>query len=371
MGMLSDLGVDFSPLNKTFEQANFPALISVREETKSGLIGSSVEVRSLEEGITRRNLQDIQKIIEGFSLASSIKERSKRAFKKLARIEAKCHGIEEKDVHFHELGAIDTIVDIVGAFWGIEQLNISRVLSSYLPWFEGQVSCEHGILPLPAPATLSLLKGKPFYPTSINEEIITPTGALLLDELVDEFVSGFQGSIKASGIGWGKRDIRGVAFNGLRGILFSPSCIWREEDVVVLETNIDHLSGEEVGNIFETLLSKGAFDVLYVPVIMKKNRPGGILKVLCPLVAKDEMVREVFNITHTLGIRMLSVTRYILERKKKKVVTEMGEVEIKEYYIEGKKYFRIEYESLKRIAREKGISIYQARQILLKSISVL
>ncbi len=367
--MLADLGIDFSPLNHILKDSGFPASISVSLEKKAGFMGSSAEVNVLQYKGEKRNIRDIEKIIDRFHLSPFVKDRSKRAFKRLAQIEASCHGIGEEEVHFHELGAIDTIVDIVGAFWGIEKLNVERVLCSHLPWFEGEVLCAHGVLPLPAPATLHLLQNKPLYPTSITDEIITPTGALVLDEIVDEFSTGFKGYIKKSGIGWGKREIKGVSFNGIRGILFYPHISYREEEIILLETNIDHLSGEEIGDLFDIFLNKKALDVIYIPAVMKKNRPGGILKILCYSQHKDIIVREVFKFTHTLGIRVLPITRYVAERNTKKVLTEIGEIEVKEYSIEGEKYFRIEYESLKKISRKKGISLDRARELIMGYIN--
>ncbi len=364
LALLSDLGTDFSPLNAILEKSPFSVRILTRRMVKEGLKGTIAEVVS-KGGEVFRSLAEIEDLIDGLSLSSRVKSYSKKAFKTLARIEAECHGIGVEEVHFHELGAIDTIVDIVGAFWGVESLGIEGVVCSPLPWFEGEVECAHGRLPLPAPATLRLLKGKPIYSTSIKGEIITPTGALLLDMLVDEFKWGFDGRILRSGMGWGHNKIEGVNLNALRGVLF---CRKEEdtsiEEVCVLETNIDHLSGEEMGYLFEVLFEYGALDVVYLPAVMKKNRPGGILQVMCHLPQREKLLQQIFTHTHSLGIRSSFVSRVVVDRRNKRISTPLGEVEVKEYHIGGKVFFRIEYNSIRRIARERDISFFEVKRLL-------
>jgi len=193
-------------------------------------------------------------------------------------------------VHFHELGAVDTVVDVVGALYGLEALGVGLVLCSALPWFEGSVQSEHGELPLPAPATIRLYEGKPVFPAEAKEELVTPTGALLADQLAKEFTGGPEGRILGTGVGFGARP----EGQGLRLVLFDPGEASLSEEIFVLETNLDHLTAEETGRAMEAVMEAGALDALYLPGLMKKGRPGGLLQVLCRPAELDAVRAAVF-----------------------------------------------------------------------------
>lgn len=221
LAALCDLGLDTVSLQEAFCAAGVKLSVSAPEHKRRGLVGRQLVIEHEYEQPLRL-LPDILKIIDGLDVPKIVKKRSAAAFQRLAEVEASVHGTSVDKVHFHEVGAVDTLVDVVGAFYGIDALGIEEVLCGTLPWFRGRVHCAHGILPLPAPATLKLLEGKPVMPTQIEMEIITPTGALILDQVVDAYTTGPDGTIIKSGMAWGTHDPGPESF-GLRLILFEKA----------------------------------------------------------------------------------------------------------------------------------------------------
>lgn len=213
----ASLGVDIAPVGAALRTLGVNVRVRAEETRATGLVG----MRLVVEGDTAqplRHLPEIIAIISFMPLSETVRERASQAFLKLAKVEAAVHGISVDQVHFHEVGAVDTLVDVVGAFYALEALGVTRVVSSPLPWFTGRVQCAHGTLGLPAPATLELLRGKPVYPTAFRQEIITPTGALILDSVTDHFASGPEGVVTATGTGYGTHDL-GPGNVGLRLML--------------------------------------------------------------------------------------------------------------------------------------------------------
>lgn len=369
---LVDLGLDLRELETALQGAGLEITLSCRTATRLGVSGKILEVRPKAKQHLRR-LEDIQAILQALRLSELVKKRSAAAFERLAQVEAQVHGVDVQEIHFHEIGAADTIVDIVGVFWGLEALNVWQVTASALPWFSGRVVCEHGILPLPAPAVVELLKNKPVYPTAHQVELITPTGALLLDQIVNEFQHGPQGVLLGCGIGVGKMELTEQP-NVLRCFLVDatglPLAYDRDqagesnESVVVLETNIDHLTGEEIGACFEALLQAGALDVLFLPGVMKKNRPGGLIQVLCRPGDLVTVRQAVFECTMTLGLRQQTVQRVVLHRKTTTQSTSLGTLSVKETRLGDKIYFRPEFEALQQLAERTGRSVAQLRYLL-------
>jgi hypothetical protein len=362
LGAMADLGLDFGELRDLLRRAGLEVELSVRSENRAGLAGSKLEVGGAVEQ-PLRHLPEIEEILDRLAVSETVRDRSRRAFRRMARVEASVHDTDPERVHFHEIGAVDTLVDVVGAFWALERLRVRSVVCSELPWFEGSVACEHGRLPLPAPATLELLKGKPVYPGGFRREIITPTGALILDQAADSFQEGFSGGILASGLGWGDMDL-GDTPNGLRALLFDPPNAERER-VTVLESNLDHLTGEEIGALFEDLFRVGALDVIYFPGVMKKNRPGGMLQVLVRPERAPELEREFFRQTQTLGLRRRETERLVRPREEREMETPLGRVRAKEVTRrDGGGLRRPEFEALRRLARETGYSPVELRYLL-------
>ncbi|SMP76066.1 hypothetical protein SAMN06295888_1237 [Desulfonatronum zhilinae] len=370
---LIDLGLGITDLERIFHQAGMDVDLRTVHDVRCGLAGKRLEIRSNATQPLRR-LPEILELLDGLALPPDVGRRARRAFERLAEVEAKVHGVDPSVIHFHEVGAVDTVVDVVGAFWGLHELEITTVHAGPLPWFRGQVRCAHGLLPLPAPAVVELLHGKPVFSTDHTMELITPTGALLVDQLVDEFRPGPQGTLLQCGIGLGTMDLPAQP-NALRCLLYSPSLsgngkglpnagLERTEEIVQFSTNIDHLTGEELGGCFEALFQAGALDVLFLPGMMKKNRPGGQLQVLCRPKHAAAVQQAVFRQTLTLGVRRQRLERVVLARREVVAETPMGALPVKQVGMEGERYERPEFEALQELARRTGRSVAQLRYLL-------
>ncbi len=362
---LFDLGVDFFKLKNIFEQSNIKIQIEFNQEKRSNIIGKKLNI-SWEDNQPLRTIKEIFKILDKINLSQKIIKKTKSAFKRLAEVEASVHGVSWESVHFHEIGAIDTLWDIVASFWGIETLDIKKVESSPIPWFYGEINIHHGKIPLPSPATTLLLKNKPVFSTQHNYELITPTGALILDQLVDEFKDGPDGTLLNIGIGYGQK--KQPFFNGLRLFLIEKKDYSNEledglekDEIYVLESNIDHLTGEELGFVFDYMFKKGALDVIYIPGIMKKNRPGGILQILCKPSKLSDITKEFFKSTLTLGIRIYKTTRFKLKREVKKTSCKDKEIRLKRFYFDNEKYEKVEFDDLKEISNAEDLTPVQVR----------
>ena len=369
LAALHGLGVEYPPLEALFAGAGIPVEIRPMPVSRQGIVGNVMRIH-WEDGQPLRHLPELEDILQRLAVSGPVRDKSLKALHKLAEAEAAVHGVPVESVHFHEVGAVDTLVDLVGTFWALEQLGVCEVVCSSLPWFTGTVECEHGTLPLPAPATLRLMQGKPVHPTGFTQEMITPTGALLVDALADRFAEGPQGTLLGSGLGYGTRESGG----GLRVFLLEQagmrsgadvhaSCM-TVETVVQLESNVDHLTGEDIGFGFEALMQAGALDVLYLPGIMKKNRPGGVLRVLCAQDNADSVQEAFFRHTHTLGIRRSCVERVVLQRQASTMRAPFGDVESKVYSLDGEKLEKPEYEALAAFARKTGRSMPELRAML-------
>ncbi len=267
LALMADFGANLKELEYIFSKY-LPVKILYQKRRTKGFSGTRVDI-DYNKDQPFRNLSSIKSIVEKLEIDESIKEKSINAIYRLAEVEAEVHGIGIEDVYFHEIGAVDTIVDIVGCFWCLSELSISEVYCSEIPLFEGFVHCEHGNIPLPAPATLKLLNGKPIYFVDEKKELITPTGALILDCIVNSFLKKPKGKLTGEGIGIGHMDMN--IPNMVRGIFILEEDDkidnFIEEEIYVLETNIDHITGEEIGYIFDTILKQGALDVFLFPVL--------------------------------------------------------------------------------------------------------
>lgn len=369
LAALHGLGVEYAPLEALFAGAGISVKIRPMPVSRQGIAGNVMHIH-WEDEQPLRHLPELEDILQRLAVSGPVREKSLKALHKLAEAEAAVHGVPVESVHFHEVGAVDTLVDLVGSFWALEQLGVCGVVCSSLPWFTGTVECEHGTLPLPAPATLRLMQGKPVHPTGFTQEMITPTGALLVDALADRFAEGPQGMLLGSGLGYGTRESGG----GLRVFLLEQTGTssgtdvqgsrMAVETVVQLESNVDHLTGEDIGFCFEALMQAGALDVLYLPGIMKKNRPGGVLRVLCAQESADAVQEAFFRHTHTLGIRRSCVERVVLHRQASSMRAPFGDVESKVYTVGGEQVEKPEYEALAAFARKTGRSLPELRAML-------
>lgn len=218
LAALCHLGLDPESLGQALSQAGVETQVWAEPRRVGGLAGMGLRIEAAAEQ-PLRHLSEIEAVIERLPLSEAVRRLSLEAFRRLAEVEAGVHGVDMAQVHFHEVGAVDTLVDVVGAIWGLETLGVGQVVSGPLPWFSGTVSCAHGLLPLPAPATARLLAGKPVYPTEARDELITPTGALIVDRLAKAFVPGPCGTVLGVGVGYGDRVVEGRV-NGLRLFLY-------------------------------------------------------------------------------------------------------------------------------------------------------
>jgi len=325
-----------------------------------------------------RALSEIKRIIGAADIPRQARQTAIRAFELLGEAEARIHNVPVESLHFHEVGAVDAIVDIVCASVGCHALAVDRFICSPLNVGGGTVKCAHGEFPVPAPATLSLLKGAPVYSSGINEELVTPTGAALVRALNCSFAafpSAFPPmSVESVGYGAGSRDHHGFP-NVLRisiGDLVETQATANRHDsdhnVTVLETTIDDLSPQVMGYVTERLLADGALDVFIVPAQMKKNRPGLLLTVLCDETAAAALREIIFRETSTIGIRTRRERRDCLDRAILPVTTQWGVVRVKESRLNGTvTNFAPEYEDCRRIAEANSVPLKQVQQETISS----
>jgi uncharacterized protein (TIGR00299 family) protein len=320
-----------------------------------------------------RGLNEIRKIISKAELSESAKRTAIAIFEKLGDAEAKIHNVPVEKIHFHEVGATDALVDITCAAVGAEALGVDEIICSPLNVGAGTVICAHGTFPVPAPATVELLKGAPIYSSGLQAELVTPTGAAIIAKLVSRF-SGFPPlNVEKAGYGAGSRDFEGHA-NVLRITIGQVTAetfagkaacaTWPvQEAISVLEANLDDLNPQVFGYVMDRLLESGALDVFATPVQMKKNRPGTLLTVLCKPQDAETLAQIVFAETTTLGIRRREEHRQVLTRKWETVSTRFGEVRIKIGSLNGTvSSYAPEYEDCRRIAAEQRVPLKKVMQ---------
>jgi len=363
IGALLDLGLDQARLLNDLTSLGLDGYrLAISKKTVGGISATDFDVitdgHESGKAHVHRHLSDIVRIINAAGIDTAAKSLSIQIFETLARAEAAVHNLSIDQVHFHEVGAIDSIIDIVGTAICITLLQPDRILASPLHVGSGTVTCAHGVLPVPAPATLKILESVPIYATDIRGELVTPTGAAIIKNLAAEFVPLPPLTIEKTGYGTGKREFG--HFNALRvisGISSLNSCTSLEYPVL-LETNIDDMNPETYSYLLPLILEKGALDVYLTNVTMKKGRPGIQLSVLCR--AEDTGLFEtiLYNETTTLGIRRQTIARSTLDRTTMTVKTPFGKVVVKAALKDGN-LFRVspEYESCKKIAARKKIPL--------------
>ena len=357
LGALVDAGLNVGQLESELERLNLSGYQIRTEETKRGGIKATQLKVTASEEQKERNLNDIYQIIEKSGLGTSVKSKSKQIFLRLAQAEARIHGKTAAQIHFHEVGAVDAIVDIVGAVIAFEKLEIEKLYASRVHVGTGFVKSSHGLLPLPAPATTELLRGVPIYSTGIRNELTTPTGAAILTTLCDDFGEMPLMRIEKTGYGAGSRDL--PLPNLLRVFIGNCPSQYEQDKVVVLETNIDDMNPQFYDHIMERLFQKGAKDVSLTPVYMKKNRPGIVLSIIASPDKIDELLEVVFEETTTLGVRISEEKmRRKLKRESRTIHTSYGEVKVKLNFIDGRlRDIAPEYEECKRISEQYGLPI--------------
>lgn len=374
LGMLIDLGVNPSELRRSLDKLGIEYSLKIEKVDKRGINATKVKVlvpkkEAHEEHLISghhhgMHLSEIYEILD--RLDDPVREKAKIMFDRLAEAESKIHGIPKEKMHFHEVGATDAIIEIVGAIVGVRLLDVNKVYSGFVNTGSGFVTIEHGKYPVPAPATAELLKGIPIYiDPNIKAELITPTGAVILKELVNEFVP-ITFIMEKIGYGAGDRDLE--IPNVLRGYLgfFSDSKYSNHRNVLI-ETNIDDMNPEIYGYLMEKLFEKGALDVHYIPVYMKKNRPGIKVSVLCPISKKDEIITTLLTETTSIGVRILYPEKIKIQREVKEVKTKYGKAKVKIARYNSKIInISPEYESCRKLAEKTGKPLKEIYNIIQK-----
>jgi pyridinium-3,5-bisthiocarboxylic acid mononucleotide nickel chelatase len=358
LGALIDAGLPFEELKRAL--ATLPIdhySLEAKKEIKNGLTGTKFSVQ-LEHGEhSHRGLHEISEIIQKSNFSAACKERSLRVFKAIAIEEGKIHGVSPDEIHFHEIGAIDSIIDIVGAAFGVEYMGIESIACSRVPLGSGFVNSGHGRIPLPAPATVTLLKGVPVYDAGIEVELVTPTGAALLKEFAKSFGTMPPMTIDSIGYGAGSRDLADRP-NLLRILIGKEEAQKTTETVVVMDANLDDTNPEWLGFMMERLFDAGALDVVFCPIQMKKNRPGVQIQVIARPQDKDKLLDIMFAESTTLGIRFSYSQRQILEREQTEIESPWGKLRVKKVTgRDGSAILYPEYEACRKIAGERNLSL--------------
>jgi hypothetical protein len=316
-----------------------------------------------------RALSEIKRMIAASALSASVKDRAMTIFQRLGEAESKIHNIPIESVHFHEVGAIDSIVDIVGACIGLEALRIDRIISSPLHVGFGTFRCAHGIYPVPGPATTELLRGVPIYSKDIEGELVTPTGAAIVSTLAESYGRMPMMKIERTGYGAGTRTYPKFP-NVLRAIVgeIEEDADQTPDVITVVEANLDDLSPQVFGHVMELALAEGALDIFYTPVQMKKNRPGVLLTLLCKPEDRERMCELLFRETTTLGLRYRNERREILRREFVTVETEFGAIRIKLARARDGRVMNAsaEFEDCRAAAEKCGVSLRDVQMAAIK-----
>lgn len=302
------------------------------------------------------NMKGIRHIVcDHLNVSEKVKKSVMDVYGIIAEAESLVHGKPVTDIHFHEVGSMDAVADVTAVCLLMETLGVEKVMASPIHVGSGTVKCAHGILPVPAPATANILSGIPIYGGDIKGELCTPTGAALLKYFVQDFGPMPLMRVEKTGYGMGKKDFERA--NCVRAMLGSTED--KKDDVLELSFNLDDMTAEKIGFAMERLFEAGALDVYTVPVGMKKQRPGTLMRLLCKEDDKEKIIQEIFHHTTTNGIRQARLERYVLDRKIEKIETEWGTVRCKKVSGYGIERSKLEYEDLARVARESGMSIQE------------
>ena len=364
VGALLDAGLELAALEQRLSSLGVEGYrLEARKIRKQGFAATQFTVHATGQDTPAfRNLTDIRQIIDGSTLSESVKASTRRVFERLAEAEARVHGVPVEQVHFHEVGAVDTLVDVVGACIGLEMLGVETVYCSPIPVGSGTVTCEHGVLPVPAPATAELLKGVPLADGNETGELTTPTGAAILTTLASRFVPLPAMTVEAIGLGAGTRDGANRP-NLLRVFLGKPHAVGQADEIEVLEANLDDISPEAVAYAVERLLQSGALDVYTQPIYMKKGRPAVLLTVLSAPEKADGLEEIIFAETSTFGVRRRTARRTKLDRIFETVTTGFGQVRVKV----GRRHGKVvtvapEFEDCRKAAEAHGASFRDVMQ---------
>lgn len=341
-----------------------PFSIEQKKVLEKGVSATRLKITIAEEKHFR-GIEEIKDLLLSSNIKSSIISRAINAFENLAEVEAKIHGIDKKHVHFHELGAIDTIIDILGFFIALDYFNIERANIGKIPLGSGIIESSHGIMPAPAYATLELLKNFPVYGVDIEGENITPTAAALINQ-VSTFSYMPDMTIKKIGYGVGQRSFLKYR-NMFRVILGEKDSLFTER-ILVVEFNVDDISAEMLGYFIDKVIKEGAKECFVVPLTGKKGRPAFLVTILCDIEDKEKICDIIFSETTTIGLRMRIEDRIVLKREEISKVTSVGKVRAKRAFFKDKVFVKPEFEDIKRIATERNMPLKEVYSIVHKEL---
>jgi uncharacterized protein (TIGR00299 family) protein len=356
LASLLDAGLPLEVLQDGIEKLNLPEKVELRltETHKGSLRAANLDV-IVPYSHQHRHLSDILDILYGSQLSEQVKQTAARIFTLLAEAEARVHGEPVEHVHFHEVGALDSIVDVTGAVIGLDALGIERLYASPLPYGSGTINSDHGLLPLPAPATLEVLRlvQAPLTPSAAQVELVTPTGAAILGTLATFERPTLM--VTGIGVGAGKRDL---PWSNLMRLIVGETPSAGNSEIVQIETNIDDMNPQVFGYVMEKLFAAGALDVYLTPIYMKKNRPATLLGVIARRQDETTLAELILRETTTLGLRVQPIHRYEAQRDFRLVHTPFGDLHVKQKIINGQVIQSMpEYDDCVRLANENGISL--------------
>jgi uncharacterized protein (TIGR00299 family) protein len=363
VGALIDLGLDLEELKRRLSSLELSGYtLAARKVKRRGIAATKFDVEVDESKQAKRRLAEVRALINNAALSQTVKSRSIEVFERLAQAEARVHNSTPDQVHFHEVGAVDSIIDVVGAMIGFEMLAVEHFVSSAMRLGCGWVETEHGRLPIPAPGTAELVRGAPVYAGEVQGEFVTPTGAAIITSLCKSFGQLPPMTISRIGYGAGLREVEALP-NVLRLVLGELSIQTAASSIMVVETNIDDMNPQVYALVMDKALALGALDVFLTPVHMKKGRPGILLSVLCELEKLDAIIELLLSETTTLGVRYYQASRRVLDRTIETVQTEYGQVRVKvAREKERTLHFQPEYQDLLKLAEQAHVSLLEVQQ---------
>lgn len=362
---LLDLGAPREVLERELGKLDVPGYeLNIFRDKRAGTSGTRFDVVvHPDEKRAHRNLADFERIIRGRGLDPEVEERSMRMFRRICEVEGAIHGQPAETVNLHEVGAIDSIVDIVGVAILMKEIAAGQIIGSPVHVGSGRVETRHGSVPVPAPATASLLLGVPIFQTELSGEFCTPTGALVLAEYVERFAPQPEMRLDAIGYGLGAREVKKFS-NLVRAMLGTSTDASGAATILSIEFDLDDISAEVLGYSMERLYAAGAVEVTFQHLQMKKNRPGTLVRVLCRKEVRDEVFAVILRETSTIGFRWIEMHRVELEREMTTIDTELGPIRCKKTIWNGRTELSPEFESCASIARERNLPLREVLTIV-------
>ena len=368
VGALLDAGLPFDELERAVQSLSLEGYaLEVLRESKNHLFGTRFKVTIVEDKQVSRSFADIRTLIQASRLSEPVKVKSLEIFESLAVEEGKIHHCAPEDVHFHEVGATDSIIDIVGSVFGIAYLDVTTLSASSVPLGSGFAETRHGRIPIPAPATVALLKGIPVYDSGLKQELVTPTGAALLKGLAATFGVMPPMVVETVGYGVGTRNLTDRP-NLLRIMVGRDPSGTQTDTVIILEANLDDANPEWFGFLMDRLFEAGALDVVFCPIQMKKNRPGVLVQVMGQPHHQDILMETLFKESTTLGVRFRYSQRKVLERAFFEMESPWGKIKAKKVFRpDGSLEIMPEFEACRKIAQEKGLPLREIYRWVIKN----